>query len=291
MAERTRKKRYRRNIDYRYIIYIIVFIAALQLVVLKIFYKEEPSRLPERLFSSQKDFPISELIPYMPGEEQESESLVDTDTQGDNASETDESSSNESGSLNLTDTQKNITLRIIELLDEDIEYGMEYFPNTYYPGIENKWISTDVISVTLNDCGIDIMELIYKDMLEHKEDYPIDEITGRKTPIKYIDSRNVFFQEKFFERSDDSLILTNEYDIEDENRNLIWQAGDIVYFLVDKDDPDSDHYGGFISPRKNGDGVPLVIMISSEFKKVSEVDVLLEYKIVGHFRYPHQEVD
>jgi uncharacterized protein YijF (DUF1287 family) len=32
-------------------------------------------------------------------------------------------------------------------------------------------------------------------------------------------------------------------------------------------------------------------MISSEFKKVSEVDVLLEYKIAGHFRYPAPEVD
>jgi uncharacterized protein YijF (DUF1287 family) len=289
MAERTRKKRYRRNIDYRFIIYIIVFIAALQLLALKIYYKEDPLRLPERLFSSRKDFPISELIPYMPGEEQESESLEDADTQRDNASETDESSSNELGSLNLTDTQKNITLRILELLDEDIEYGMEYFPNTYYPDIENKWISTDVISVTLNDCGIDIMEIIYKDMLEHKEDYPIDEITGRKTAIKYIDSRNVFFQERFFERN--ALILPEEYDAEDENKNLIWQAGDIVYFQIDKDDPDSDHYGGFISPHKNEDGVPLVIMISSEFKKVSEVDVLLEYKIAGHFRYPPPEVD
>jgi uncharacterized protein YijF (DUF1287 family) len=289
MAERARKKRYRRNIDYRYIIYIIVFIAVIQLIVLKLYYKEEPSRLPEMLFSSQKDFPISELIPDMSCEGVKSEYPEDAGTQEEDAAETYESSSNELGSLNLTDTQKNITLRILELLDEDIEYGMEYFPNTYYPGIENKWISTDVISVTLNDCGIDIMELIYKDMLEHKEDYPMDEITGRKTAIKYIDSRNVFFQERFFERS--ALILPDEYDNEDENRSLIWQAGDIVYFQIDKDDPDSDHYGGFISPHKNEDGVPLVIMISSEFEKVSEVDVLLEYKIAGHFRYPPPEVD
>jgi uncharacterized protein YijF (DUF1287 family) len=289
MAEQTRKKRYRRNIDYKYIIYIIIFIAILQLLVLRIYYKEEPSRLPEILFSSPKDFPISELIPDMTSEELESESLEDSNVQGDDVSETDESSSNESGNLNLTDTQKNISLRILELLDEDIEYGMEYFPNTYYPSIDNKWISTDVISVTLNDCGIDIMELIYKDMLEHKEDYPIDTITGRKTAIKYIDSRNVFFQERFFERN--ALILPDEYDTEDENRNFIWQAGDIVYFQIDKDDPDSDHYGGFISPHKNEEGIPLVIMITSEFKKVSEVDVLLEYKIAGHFRYPPPEVD
>jgi uncharacterized protein YijF (DUF1287 family) len=290
MAERVRKKRYWRNIDYRYIIYIIVFIAILQLLILKIYYKEEPSRLPERLFSPQKDFPISELIPDKTSKELESESIEDTGVQGSDASETEENASNELESLNLTDTQKDIVLKAIALLKEDIEYGMEYFPDTYYPGTDNKWISTDVISVTLNSCGYDIMELIYQDMLEHREAYHMDEVTPRNTPIKYIDSRNVFFQEKFFERNDDSLILTNEYDVEDEKRNFLWQAGDIVYFRFGEDDQ-YDDLGGFISLNKNENDVPLVIMISGEFKKVSEVDVLLEYEIVGHFRYPKKEVD
>jgi hypothetical protein len=40
-------------------------------------------------------------------------------------------------------------------------------------------------------------------------------------------------------------------------------------------------------PHTNPEGVPLVIMISSELGKVSEVDKLLEYKIVGHYRYPN----
>ena len=288
MIDRIRKKRYRRNIDYKYIIYFVVLIALIQLLILKIYYQEEPSRLPEKLFSSKKDFPISELTLDITYGELGSGSRENADAEGEAAAEIDENNPSEIESTNYTDVQKKITLRILELLDEDIEYGMEYFPNTYYPSTDNKWISTDVISVVLNDCGIDIMELIYKDMTEHKEDYPMD-IKGRKTPIKYIDSRNVFFQERFFKRN--ALILPIEYDSEDENINLIWQAGDIVYFQIDKDDPDSDHYGGLISSRKNEDGVPLVIMITSELEKVSEVDVLLEYKIVGHFRYPQPEVD
>ena len=288
MIERIRKKRYRRNIDYKYIIYFVVLIALIQLLILKIYYQEEPSRLPEKLFSSKKDFPISELTLDITYGELGSGFRENADTEEEAAAEIDENNLSEIESTNYTDVQKKITLRILELLDEDIEYGMEYFPNTYYPSTDNKWISTDVISVVLNDCGIDIMELIYKDMTEHKEDYPMD-IKGRKTPIKYIDSRNVFFQERFFKRN--ALILPIEYDSEDENINLIWQAGDIVYFQIDKDDPDSDHYGGLISSRKNEDGVPLVLMITSELEKVSEVDVLLEYKIVGHFRYPPPEVD
>ena len=37
--------------------------------------------------------------------------------------------------------------------------------------------------------------------------------------------------------------------------------------------------------------VPLVIMISAELEGISEVDVLNEYVIVSHFRYPPPEVD
>lgn len=289
MRYRVREKRYRRRIDYKYIIYFVVFLVFIQLLFLKLYYKEEQSMLPEKLFSSSGTIPISELILDIPREEEsESETPENPDTSEEAAAESNGNNSSGLDSMNLTDVQKKITLRILELLDEDIEYGMEYFPDTFYPGIDNKWISTDVISVTFNDCGIDIMDLIYEDMTEHKEDYPLD-IKGRKTPIKYIDSRNVFFQERFFERN--ALILPIEYDTEDENSNLIWQAGDTLYFQVDKDDPDSDHLGGFISPHKNKDGVPLVIMISSEFEKVSEVDVLLEYKVVGHYRYPQPEVD
>ena len=286
MADRVRKKRYRRNIDYKYIIYFVVLIALVQLLILKIYYQEEPSRLPEKLFSSKKDFPISELTLDITYGEPESGSLENAGTEEEAAAESDENSSNELGSLNLSDIQKTITLRTLELLNEDIEYGYSVFPDTGYP-TDNVWISTDVISVTLRDCGYDIMELIYKDMIEHKEDYPMD-IKGRKTAIKYIDFRDVFFQEKFFNRN--ALILPTEYDIEDENKNLIWQPGDIVYFQFDENDPYKD-LGGFISPHKNEDGIPKVIMISGEFNKVSDVDVLLEYKIVGHFRYPQPEVD
>ena len=65
-----------------------------------------------------------------------------------------------------------------------------------------------------------------------------------------------------------------------------WQPGDIVYFQFDPDDPYKD-YGGFISSRTNDQGVPLVIMLSKELVKISEVDKLMEYTVVGHFRYPN----
>jgi len=290
MEERVRKKQFRKNINYKYFIYIVAIIALLQLLTLRACYQEKIFKLPEKLFSSKIDFPISELTLDITYGEPESRFMEDSDaymTEEDSAIESDENQSNDIESHNLSDIQRDIVLKALELLDEDIKYGYNVFPDTGYPS-SNVWISTDVISVTLRDCGYDLMDLIYEDMNEHKEDYPMD-IKGRKTAIKYIDFRDVFFQEQFFKRNA-LTTLPLEYDKENENNNFLWQAGDIVYFQFDENNPYKD-LGGFISPNKNNDGIPLVIMISKELGKVREVDKLMEYKIVGHFRYPPPEVD
>jgi len=290
MEERVRKKQFRKNINYKYFIYIVAIIALLQLLTLRACYQEKIFKLPEKLFSSKIDFPISELTLDITYGEPESRFMEDSDaymTEEDSAIESDENQSNDIESHNLSDIQKEIVLKALELLDEDIEYGYEVFPATGYPS-SNVWISTDVISVTLRDCGYDLMDLIYEDMNEHKEDYPMD-IKGRKTAIKYIDFRDVFFQEQFFKRNA-LTTLPVEYDKENEDNSFLWQPGDIVYFQFDENNPYAD-LGGFISSHPNEDGVPLVIMISKELGKVSEVDKLLEDKIVGHFRYPPPEVD
>ena len=289
MEERIRKKQYIKSISYKYFIYIIAVIAILQLLTLRACYKEKILELPEKLFSSGIDFPISELTLDTTYREAESEFTQGSDatvTEEASEAEAEESQSDETGNQNLTDTQKNIVLKALELLDRDIEYGYQLFPDTGYPS-SNVWISTDVISVTLNECGIDLLELIYQDMNEHKEDYPMDK-TGRKTPIKHIDSRDVIFQAQFFNRN--ALTLPTEYDIDDEDNSLIWLAGDIVYFRFDENNIDKDR-GGFISPHTNIDGVNLVIMISPENNTLEEVDVLQQYEIVGHYRYPQPEVD
>ena len=290
MEDRVRKKQFRKNINYKYFIYIVAIIALLQLLTLRACYQEKIFKLPEKLFSSKIDFPISELTLDITYGEPESRFMEDSDaymTEEDSAIESDENQSNDIESHNLSDIQKEIVLKALELLDEDIKYGYDVFPDTGYPS-SNVWISTDVISVTLRDCGYDLMDLICEDMNEHKEDYPMD-IKGRKTAIKYIDFRDVFFQEQFFKRNA-LTTLPVEYDKENEDNSFLWQPGDIVYFQFDENNPYKD-LGGFISPHKNNDGVPLVIMISKELGKVREVDKLMEYKIVGHFRYPPPEVD
>ncbi len=287
------RKQSRRDINYRYFIYAIIVIALLQFVTLKYFYREKTSKIPDNLFVSKISFPISELVldinhgetqPPESGDSGSTAAEEDTGTE----TETDEpaDTTDKTATIDLSDIQKEITLKALEFLEEEIEYGYQVFSSGYPDN--NVWVSTDLISMTLNDCGYDLMELMYKDMLEHKEDYPLD-AKGRGTPIKNIDFRDVIFQEKFFNRNA-LTTLPHEYDPEDEDRNFLWQSGDIVYFRFDEDTPDKDR-GGFVSPHTSENGTPLVIMIYPETNKLEEVDVLQKYEIIGHYRYPQPEVD
>jgi uncharacterized protein YijF (DUF1287 family) len=296
MKSRVQKTKFTRILNYRYFIYIGIIIALLQFWALRSFYEEQQIiKLPDDLFRSIEDYPLSELtLEYIPGSTGEGALSGDSgseDPTGDNGEilaegDTEDTGDSEIEGLGLSDIQKQIILRLLELLEEDIAYGYETFPDSGYP-TNNVWVSTDVIAVVLNDVGFDLMELIYKDMSEHKDDYPMD-IKGRQQAIKYIDFRDTFFQEQFFRRH--ALELPLEYDVDEPNNTVLWQPGDVLYFQFDPDNPYKD-LGGFVSPHKSEDGIPLVIMISAEFGSISEADVLMEYNIVGHFRYPPLEPD
>jgi uncharacterized protein YijF (DUF1287 family) len=292
MEERIRKKQYTRSISYKYFIYMVAVIAIMQLLTLRACYTEKVYELPERLFSSAVDFPIDELTLDTTSSDAEPEITGDGETAVTEEipeAEAEESETDATGIQNLTDTQKNIVLKALEMFDRDIEYNYQLYPDTGYPN-SNVWISTDVISVTYNECGIDLMELINKDIAEHTEYYSSDENGGKiPTLIKYIDFRNVIFQEVFFSKYA-LATLPLEYDLDDENRDFLWQPGDIVYFRFDENNIDKDR-GGFISPYLNSNGVPKVIMISPETNTLEEADVLQEYEIVGHYRYPPPVVD
>lgn len=291
MEYKIRKRQLKRNLSYRYFIYIIIIISLLQLLGLRSCYQEKIIKLPDNLFTSVAKYPVSELVFETTYEKTEPEPPEESSIYlagEDSLEEPEENQTAAPEGQNLTDIQKDIVLKILELTESDIEYGYQVYPDTGYPS-GNVWISTDVISVTLKECGYDLMELIHEDMLNHKEDYPLADIKGRSTPLKYSDFRDVFFQEQFFKRNA-LTTLPHEYDLNEENNSFLWQPGDIVYFQFDEDNPYAD-LAGFISPHNNDSGVPLVIMISSDFGKISEVDVLMEYKIVGHFRYPPPEID
>ncbi|MDD5658967.1 MAG: DUF1287 domain-containing protein [Actinomycetota bacterium] len=299
MRVKTRNIRSRRKIKYNLIIIFIIAISALQFWNLKAFYKEIKFELPKNLFKSQISLPISEItvgkeiasVNVEKADALESSGTDDTSTTGTakaaNATESTETTL--AGSENvfeLSDAQKKIILRLMKLPEENIVYAYKAYPETGYPD-EPNWISTDVVSVVLKDCGYDLMELIHKDMSEHIEAYPMDK-KGSKNLDKKSDFRVVYFQQKFFQRN--ALELPVDFNPDDPTNVLQWQPGDIVYFEIDPENPGKD-VAGMVSNHKNDKGIPLIIMITKDLGKVSEVDNLSTLKVSGHFRYPYPELN
>ncbi|MCL5072069.1 MAG: DUF1287 domain-containing protein [Actinobacteria bacterium] len=292
--ERTRKIQVRKSQGLKVIIFALVVLSAAQAWFLINNYKEIVTKIPIDLFKAPISYPISELVINLPfGSEgniaagnstgtQSVSGTAPTVTGEGQAEAATETTSSDNQAFELSDVQKKIIVRLMDLIDSDITWGYKTYPDTGYP-TDNIWASTDLIAMVLKDLGYDLMELINKDMIDHSEDYPLD-IKNRKEPIKYIDFRDTFFQEQFFKRN--ALELDNEFIPDNQDNVIQWQPGDIVYFQFDPDDPYKD-YGGFISSRTNDQGVPLVIMLTKELVKISEVDKLMEYKVVGHFRYPN----
>ena len=79
MEDRIRKKQFRKSVNCKYFIYIVGIIALLQLLTLRACYQEKIFKLPEKLFSSKIDFPISELTLDITYGEPESGSMEDGD--------------------------------------------------------------------------------------------------------------------------------------------------------------------------------------------------------------------
>jgi uncharacterized protein YijF (DUF1287 family) len=299
METKIRKKQNTRKVRYSLIIIVFIAFAALQLWNLKTFYKEVKFELPKMLFKSDKSLPISEITVgkatesvdieaanAVNSQSESSGTAVTESSSGSVESSAETTSADSSNAFELSDIQKKIALRLMKLPEEGIVYAYQNYPETGYPN-EKNWISTDVISVVLNDCGYDLMELMYKDMTEHIDAYPMD-LRGTKTPNKKSDFRVVYFQQKFFQRN--ALELPIAFDAQDPANLLQWQPGDIVYFQVDAENPGKD-VGGMISNHKSDAGIPLVIMITADLGKISEMDALSTLKASGHFRYPYPELN
>jgi len=299
METKIRKTHNRRKVKYNLIVIVFIAFAALQVWTLKTFYREVKFELPKILFKSAAGLPISEITVGKATKSVDAEAANAVSSQDESSQTTSIETSSANGetstettapingtAFELSDIQKKIALRLMKLPEEGIAYKYQAYTETGYPN-EKNWISTDVISVVLNDCGYDLMDLIFKDMTEHVDAYPMDK-KGTTALSKNSDFRVVYFQQKFFQRN--ALELPIEFDAQDPANLLQWQPGDIVYFEIDAENPGKD-VGGMISTHKSDKGIPLIIMITADLKKVTEVDALSTLKVSGHFRYPYPELN
>ncbi|MFA5557856.1 MAG: DUF1287 domain-containing protein [Methanofastidiosum sp.] len=126
---------------------------------------------------------------------------------------------------------------------------------------------TDLVIRALRNAGLDLQLFMHIDIQENPEYY------GIKNPDYSIDHRRAVNQMLFFDCYLESLTL------EVIGHEKQWQYGDIVYWRTG-----DDLHTGIISDKKNSKGVPLVIH-NSVGRGAKEEDVLLKWKIVGHYRY------
>lgn len=144
------------------------------------------------------------------------------------------------------------------------KYKSKYY-NGGYPD-DGYGVCTDVIWKAFQGAGYDLKEMVDKDIAENTKDY--NTIT---TPDPNIDFRRVKNLNIFLERN--ASILTTDLDNPEE-----WQAGDIVVF---------PNHIAICSDIRNKEGIPFLIHHDS--RGAREANDIMNYKIIGHYRWEKLE--
>ncbi len=163
--------------------------------------------------------------------------------------------------LDGIEDQEDILLGVKKYLETKPKYKSKYYDGGY-PN-DNYGVCTDIVAFGLKDAGYDLMELVYQDIKENREEYKIEVVD------KNIDFRRVRNLIIYFKRNAISL-TTNPKEIDK------WQAGDIVIYK---------NHIGVISEHRNKKGIPYIYHNASVYQLQYEEDVLETFgKIIGHYR-------
>lgn len=168
-------------------------------------------------------------------------------------------------------------LKLIRAAEAQIGVTLSYDPSytrIAYPGGDvprEKGVCTDVIVSAYRDgLGVDLQELVHRDMRQAFASYP--RIWGLKRPDPNIDHRRVPNLRTFFARGGHGL------QVSDDPRD--YRPGDVV---TQKLPGNLDHIV-LVSDRANDDGTrPLAVHNIGAGARLE--DVLFTYAITGHFRF------
>jgi uncharacterized protein YijF (DUF1287 family) len=143
----------------------------------------------------------------------------------------------------------------------------------------DKGVCTDTVIRSLRHAGIDLQQLVYKDVKKDeakKTVYPWGKWKKTKADTN-IDHRRCPILETFFQRKALNLSLgTGGEDLES------WEPGDIVYWDLQT----GRYHIGVVSDTKGPSGMPRVFHNYPDPGYVCEEDALDKFLITGHFRYP-----
>lgn len=154
----------------------------------------------------------------------------------------------------------------------DGSYRQIPYPNGDVPG--HIGVCTDVVVRSYRALGIDLQRLVHEDMSAGFDEYP--DHWGLTRPDPNIDHRRVPNLQTFFERNGD--VLPTSQDPDD------YRPGDLVTWML----PGNLPHIGIVIDRLSRDGIrPLVVHNIGSGPKIE--DVLFQFSITGHYRYPATE--
>ncbi|MCU7694255.1 DUF1287 domain-containing protein [Haoranjiania flava] len=174
--------------------------------------------------------------------------------------------------LPLHGFRKKLSDAAISIIDNTIIYDGSYY-SIGYPGGDvdaRKGVCTDVIVRSYRKLGIDLQELVHKDMQSNFAKYP--QMWGRRSPDTNIDHRRVPNLARFFERHGESYAAT--HNAED------YRPGDIVTWILSNN---LTHIGVVVN-KKSADQKRFLVVHNIGGGQVL-ADCLFAYKLTGHYYY------
>jgi uncharacterized protein YijF (DUF1287 family) len=165
---------------------------------------------------------------------------------------------------------------IIETSRARMTLGEKYDPSYYsisYPGGDvpnDRGVCTDVIIRAYRHIGIDLQQLIHKDMRNNFSAYP--KLWGNKSTDTNIDHRRVPNIETFLNRENASLPVSTQASD--------YHAGDLVTWRLPGGLPHIGIVSDHLVPRSDRR-----LIIHNIGAGTTEDDILFTYSINGHFRY------
>ena len=174
----------------------------------------------------------------------------------------------------FTVTSEALVKAAIERTGFNIWYDGSYY-SIKYPGGDvpsNIGVCTDLVIRSYRTTGIDLQELVHRDIKENFSKYPSKRIWGLSGPDTNIDHRRVPNLQVFFSRQGQVLSVTNNAGD--------YSPGDIVTWIIPGNLP---HIGIVSDKYSKESGNPMIVHNIGRGPKLE--DVLFLYQITGHYRY------
>lgn len=169
-----------------------------------------------------------------------------------------------------------LAIAALERTKEEITYDPAYYKISYPNGDvpEGKGVCTDVVVRSYRTLGIDLQQLVHEDMEKNFRIYP--QIWKAPGPDSNIDHRRVPNLQRFFSRFGQELAVPENGRPSAEN----FEYGDVVAWLL----PHGATHTGVVVPGP-GDQKSEKWIVHNIGSGPKWEDKLLEYQVIGHYRY------